>query len=58
MIEHICKYIIIYFRKYDIARNGVTNIYGVKKAKCESLLEKIEVFVDCILVGFAMNFLI
>lgn len=58
MGEHFLFYCVGIFRHFDIKKNGKVDINGVLRAPCESILHSIEVFVDCILIGFVTRRLI
>ena len=43
---------------YEIKREGQLDVYGVKRARKEQLLKNFQIFFDCILFGFTMDFLL
>ena len=56
--EHVFGFFTQIYRKHEIKQKGEFDINGVKRAKVETILKTVQVFFDCILVGFAVNFLI
>jgi hypothetical protein len=56
LIEHIFSYCASIFRAIDIERNGKMDVNGIMRAKTETILSYIEIFYDCIIFGFALNF--
>lgn len=52
LFEHICGYLIEFFRHYDIEKNGQMDSYGVPRAKTESLLGTIQYFFICLIIGY------
>ena len=56
MVEHVLSYLVAYFRKYDIEKNGKIDINGVKRATTESFIGNVQFFIACILIGFSVNY--
>ena len=56
-IEHCCSLVISIFRQWDIATNGKLDINGVPRAKTESTIELVQIFVACLLTGYTIRFL-
>ena len=57
MIEHIFSYISANYRKWEIARYGIQDVNGIFRAQKEYILSLIQIFVDCIIFGFCINYL-
>lgn len=55
LIEHVSSYLIQYFRKYDIEKNGQLDIQGVPQAKRESAIANIQYLFVCFIVGFSVK---
>ena len=55
LFEHICGYLIEFFRQYDIDKNGQLDSYGVPRAKTESLLGTIQYFFICLIIGYVIK---
>ena len=58
VFEHIFSYTCSIFRTYDIERNGQMDVNGIYRAKRETFLGTVEVFVDCIIFGYTFNYMI
>ena len=52
MVEHIVFYIAGIYRGYDIKKNGKLDLDGIMRAPTESRLHSIEIFADCLMIGF------
>lgn len=57
-IEHIFAYGCQIFRVQDIRKNGKPDVYGVPRAKRESMLKTVETFYDCLLLGYTLKHLV
>ena len=55
--EHIFSYAFHLFRVHDIKYNCKIDINGVKRAPRESLLQSVEIFFDCMLIGYVIKHL-
>ena len=55
MLEHIFSCAFAFFRSYDIGKNGLIDINGVKRAPTELFIANIQFFIGCIIIGYAMN---
>lgn len=55
ILEHVFSYIAGIFRQWEINRYGKVDINGVFRAKKESFLSTVEIFIDCIIFGFSIN---
>lgn len=53
--EHIFAYSSGIFRKWEIDNFGKLDVNGVYRAQKESLMSTVEIFVDCIIFGYALN---
>lgn len=54
MIEHFANMAIESFRKYDIEANGQLDFYMVPRAKTETVLETIQYFYICFILGITI----
>lgn len=57
VFEHVFSYGCSIFRTYDIKRNGQMDVNGIYRAKTETFLGNVEVFIDCIIMGYTLNHL-
>jgi hypothetical protein len=57
IVEHIFAYTAGVFRKWEVEKYGKLDVNGVYRAQKESLLSTIEIFVDCIIFGYTLNYL-
>lgn len=55
MLEHVISYSITYFRKWEQKNFGVLDVNGMVRGPKESFLSTIEIFVDCIIIGYTLN---
>ena len=55
MILHIISYVLTFYKKYEIQKNGKPDLSGVLRTKRESFVSTIELLVTCILFGFIGN---
>ena len=55
LIEHLFSYCVAFYRAFDISRNGEIDTNGVKRAKTEQLLAKIQFFITCMIIGYSVN---
>ena len=55
LIVHIASYISKIYRKRDIRLNGKPDANGIHSAKNEKILQLIEIFVDCALIGYVIR---
>ena len=55
VFEHIFAYCSHLFRVWEIENYGMVDINGVSRAKKESALKTLEVFIDCLIFGFTFN---
>ena len=55
IFEHIFAYCSHLFRVWEIDNYGQTDINGVSRAKKESALKTLEVFIDCMIFGYSLN---
>ena len=58
LIEHIIFYFVEIFRKREIKISGKPDVNGVYRAPIESILSNVEIFIDCILFGWILKYLI
>ena len=56
--EHLFSYICTYYRKQELLQRGQPDVNGILRAKNESILGTIEIFVDCILFGYIIKYLV
>jgi hypothetical protein len=56
-IEHIFSYVCNLYRKQEIRREGQQDVNGILRAKNESVLSTVEIFLDCILLGYILKYL-
>jgi len=57
-VEHIIFYFVEIYRKREIKLSGKPDVNGIYRAPIESFLRNIEIFVDCILFGWIIKYLI
>jgi len=57
LILHIMSYIIYLYSKRDLKLNGKPDVNGVLSASKESLVNNIEIFVNCVIVGVTLKHL-
>jgi hypothetical protein len=57
ILEHIFAYCSGVFRTWEIANYGKLDVNGVYRAKTESFLSTVEIFVDCIIFGYTISHL-
>ena len=55
IIEHIFALLLGVFRQWEIRKSGKFDQDGVLRGKYESMLKTVEIFFDCILVGFTIK---
>jgi len=58
LFEHLFSYAFHIFRLHDIKHNCKVDVNGVKRAPRESFLQMVEIFYDCILIGYIIKYLI
>ena len=58
LLEHIFAYIASNYRKWEIARYGAQDSEGIFHAPKEQVLSKLQIFVDCIIFGFCINYVL
>ena len=46
------------FRAWDVEKNGILDISGVPRARCESFLEILQLIAICFMFGYSIYFLI
>jgi hypothetical protein len=56
--EHIFSYVCTFYRKKELLLRGQPDVNGILRAKNESMLGTIEIFIDCILFGYIIKYLI
>ena len=54
--EHIFSYTTGYFRKWEIEHYGKLDVNGIMRAQKESFLATAEIFIDCLIMGYSLNF--
>ena len=55
LLEHMVSYGISFYRTFDIRKNGEIDQNGVKRAKTEVYIGKVQFFITCLIMGFAVN---
>ena len=55
--EHIFSYGAGIFRSWEIEHYGHMDVNGVMRAQKESFLSTIEIFIDCLIMGYSLNYL-
>ena len=56
--EHLFSYVCTFYRKNEIQLRGVPDINGILRAKNESILGTIEIFIDCMFFGYVIKYLV
>jgi len=54
-IEHLFSYFVRYFRSWEIKHYGKVDVNGVTRAQKEAVLASMEIFVDCVILGYTLN---
>jgi len=57
-VEHIIFYFVEIYRKREIKLYGKPDVNGIYRAPIESFFRNVEIFVDCILFGWIIKYLI
>ena len=58
LTEHTFSYIVSLYRKYEIKKFGVPDVNGILRAKNEYVLRNIQVFIECMIIGYVIKYLI
>ena len=58
LIEHTFAYASTLFRAWEVDYEGKLDVNGIMRGPKETILKSIEVFVDCIIVGYSINFVL
>lgn len=56
--EHVFAYISGIFRTWEIKKYGKVDLNGIFRARRESFLSTVEIFLDCLIFGFSINHMV
>ena len=55
IVEHLFSYSSGVFRQWEIRKNGMLDRDGILRGKYESIMKSVNIFFDCVLVGYALK---